>query len=207
MLNKRVLGRSVNWRSHLTSRLSTTDMRSVSACMFHSVSKLSSLKNKQVICMFSVLTENKYTSNSSGKMYTAMGDLPVLSPLALSLWLSLFWLQVQSYLAHLQQFHPYSLHTIVCNFHLITLHRSNHTTMWLRSVRVRHFPSLDLGQNLQKDENGNGTMGCGSGWGCHGGWFGVWAEGKWETQKHPFGGPRRYVYYFKDICQGTLQSG
>jgi len=66
--------------------------------------------------------------------------------------------------------------------------------------------SLDLGRKPQlKDEYGKGTVGCGSGWNCCGGWFGMWWEGKGGDAKTCFSaGHAAHVHCFKDIRQGAL---
>jgi len=64
--------------------------------------------------------------------------------------------------------------------------------------------SIQLKQKLAKNENGKGTMGCGSGWGYRGGWLG---KGKGRCKNMLFGVPCTiYVHYFKNIRQGALQS-
>jgi len=46
--------------------------------------------------------------------------------------------------------------------------------------------SIDFRQNRRSDENGKGTLGCGSGWGCREGWLGCEGKGKGEMQKMIF---------------------
>ena len=58
-----------------------------------------------------------------------------------------------------------------------------------------------------RDENGKGTMGYGSVWGCRGGWLGCDEKETGETKNMLFDGVYTvysigYVYYFKDVRQG-----
>jgi len=72
----------------------------------------------------------------------------------------------------------------------------------MRPSRSVH-PSICLslsGKNRRRDENGKGTMGCGSGWGCSGGLLGC--KGREKTQKHAFRRGARYTFIISTTFDG-----
>ena len=85
---------------------------------------------------------------------------------------------------HYDSFHLKPVHTNAAKVHLSGTWPSNWGKNWLR------------------DENGEGTVGCGSGWGCRGGLVDVWCRERGDAKTFYSAGCAIYVHYFKDIRQG-----